>query len=414
MDSQLLQQDELGLQNICREIPLGDQLFANKNKRQLLRLIRKSIDVDDDIERAEILKRIKERMQLIVSDDKKNINTELPTVASSVVGAANGQTTANVVSLEETLKKTMLKKEFKIVGQITDAKKNDRPSISFISLIHQLEAGQRQGYNGEELITGVIKCMAPGMKLRTVLETLPGLKLPRLRLMLRCHFQEKAPADLFQLLSNSVQTSEETADEFVMRVYELRQKLIFARKERSVVPYDDALIQSMFINTIETGLTNESIRNKIRKYLVIPRTGDTEVDFEPINDELIYQTNLAASVELERSEKMRNATRRRASLAAVATEEELPTSPVAKKNVSFQHTDDQLLATLLSIQSQLGTLKKEVNSMSDTRNNQPRYSNKCQKCTKENMDHCFHCFKCGDDSHFARGCRISSNANRPR
>ena len=320
----------------------------------------------------------------------------------------------SVTLLNETLSKTMLKKEFKITGTINDQKRTDKPSLNYISLIHQIEAGQRQNYTDEEIISGVIKAMTPGMRLRTVFETLPNLKLPRVRLMLRSHYSERSAAELFQLLSNSVQSGDESADEFLIKVYEIRQKLIFARKESGTVavPFDDALIQSVFINCIETGISSEAIRNKVRPYLPLPRQGETEVDFEAVNDKLIHQMNIAMSTELEHTEKHKNNARRCTSVQTIGTSDsdvdDQQPSNSKKKGVSFKDSEShQLVATLQAIQSQLGTLRQDVNQLransatttTDTNNRGTR--SRCRSCIVEKIDFCDHCFRCGSSEHFA-------------
>jgi hypothetical protein len=200
----------------------------------------------------------------------------------------------------------LIRKDFKIIGTINNQKKGDKPSLSYISLIHQIEAGMKQNYPDSEIVSAVIRALQPGMRLRTVLETLPNLEIPRLRLMLRSHYSEKGAAELFQSLTNSIQHPEEEADEFLIRVYETRQKLLFAKREAGLGPvvFDDTLIQSVFINTIETGLTSESIRNKVRQYLITPKTGETEDQFQQVNDQLIYQMSMATAEENERTAKL--------------------------------------------------------------------------------------------------------------
>ena len=202
-------------------------------------------------------------------------------------------------SLEETISKTTLKKEFQISGTIGPTNtKGEKSYLSNISLIHQLETGQRLKYN-EEIIGGVIRAMAPGLEIRTVIET-------RLRLMLHSHFNEKAASELFHELSNCVQHDTEEADEFLMRAYELRQKLLFAAQEiGSTVRYEVPLIQSVFINTIETGIIAKGIRSRIRPYLTPPTVGQTPEHFEVQNDQLIHHMNLAKLAENGRRNKIR-------------------------------------------------------------------------------------------------------------
>ena len=142
----------------------------------------------------------------------------------------------------------LIRREFKIVGNINPQGKSEKPSLSYISLCHQIEAGVKQKYSNDEVIAGVIRAMQPGMRLRTVLETLPNLELSRLRVMIRCHYSEKACAELFQGLTNCCQILDESADDYFIRVYEIRQKLVFARKENGADPnlYTDKLIKTYF------------------------------------------------------------------------------------------------------------------------------------------------------------------------
>ena len=83
------------------------------------------------------------------------------------------------------------------------------------------------------------------------------------------------------------------------------------------VPYDEALVQSIFINTVEIGIADEAIRNRIRKYLVLPAVGQSELDFDAVNDELIQQVTMATANELERKEKLQGASRRRVGVSAI-------------------------------------------------------------------------------------------------
>ena len=218
---------------------------------------------------------------------------------------SEGEERDAITILQESLSKTVLKKEFRISGTIGTPSRTDKSYLSYISLIHQIDSARKMKYSEEEIISGVIKAMSPGLKLRTVIETLPNLKLPRLRLMLHSHYNEKAASELFQELSNCAQHEVEEADEFLMRAYEIRQKLIFASNEVGcTVKYDVSLIQSVYLNSIETGILSESIRNRMRPYLSPPQSGDTVEDFEIRNDELIHQMNLSVSLDVERRNKL--------------------------------------------------------------------------------------------------------------
>ena len=73
--------------------------------------------------------------------------------------------------------KSLLRKDFKIKGVISNAGQKDR--LSFVSLSHQINDGRRAGYSEKEIIAGVLKSMAPNLRLTNVLETMTDLTLER-------------------------------------------------------------------------------------------------------------------------------------------------------------------------------------------------------------------------------------------
>ena len=264
------------------------------------------------------------------------------------------------------LSKTTLKKEFRISGTIGPTNtKGEKSYLSYISLIHQLESGQRLKYNDEEIIAGVIRAMAPGLRIRTVIETLANLKLPRLRLVLRSHFNEKAASELFHELSNCVQHDTEEADEILMRAYELRQKLLFAAQEiGSTVRYEVALIQSVFINTIETGIIAEGIRSRIRPYLTPPTAGQTPEHFEVQNDQLIHHTNLAKFAENERRNKIRATRNVGKKYVHMDYEEDDANHKTEKRN---EDTENVVLAAIQTLRGEISVIKTDVNQLRENR-----------------------------------------------
>ena len=435
LEEHLIASDIGTLSDICSKLELSSKLWKDKSKMHIIKSIRKFTDLEDLNEKkitiAKILelfmvaettssysvKQSGEMSETKINEQVKELESMLSKLKTEMNGGGEVGNKDSTKLLEETLSKTMLKKEFKITGNINDQKRTDKPSLSYISLIHQIEAAQHQDYSDLDIINAIIKAMSPGMKLRTVLETLPNLKLPRVRLMFRSHYSEKSAAELFQQLTNCIQATEESADEFLIRVYEIRQKLIFARKESGsiTVPYDDALIQTIFINTIETGLISETIRNKVRPYLTLPKPGQTEQDFELTNDILIHQTNIATATEIERTEKLKSV-RRRTGVSTVNTiGDETDSQQSSKKKLPNKEEDSQLVATLQAIQSQLGTLRQDVNQLraNAVLGNQNRPSRPmCKRCTTDKNEFCDHCFRCGATDHFARGCKQSTNSNR--
>jgi len=131
------------------------------------------------------------------------------------------------------------RKEFTISGQIGEPGQKDK--LIFSSLAHQIENGLNRGYPEVEILDTVIRAISPGSQLRSFLEGKPQLTLPTLRCILRSHFQEKSATELYKQLTSESQHCKETPQSFLMRVFDLRQKVLFASQEsESGLKYDPA------------------------------------------------------------------------------------------------------------------------------------------------------------------------------
>lgn len=67
------------------------------------------------------------------------------------------------------------KKDFKILGSVSDG------GLSFVSLSRQIDAGVGKGYTDHDVIEGVLRAIAPGVKFRSYLEGRKDLTLSILR-----------------------------------------------------------------------------------------------------------------------------------------------------------------------------------------------------------------------------------------
>ena len=72
-----------------------------------------------------------------------------------------------------------MRRQFKIIGQISEPNQNDK--LSYTSLVRQIEAGVDQGFTEKEVQEGVIRAISPGLVLRSYLDTYSNLTLDRLR-----------------------------------------------------------------------------------------------------------------------------------------------------------------------------------------------------------------------------------------
>ena len=93
----------------------------------------------------------------------------------------------------------------------------------------------------------------------------------------------------------------------------------------------------------------------------------------------------------------------------------------SKKNLQ-RNENDQISATLRSVQADLASLKeafqKSQNTQSETvknhwQNQRQQRKSLCDLCKSTDQQICDHCFKCGSSEHFARGCKkIQGNERR--
>ena len=92
-----------------------------------------------------------------------------------------------------------------------------------------------------------------------------------------------------------MQGIKETPQNFLIRTFDLRQKILFASQEdESGLKYDPGLVQNMFLHTALTGLQNDNIKRDLQPYL-------EQTDF---SDELLLERmNTACAYETERQNK---------------------------------------------------------------------------------------------------------------
>ena len=173
------------------------------------------------------------------------------------------------------------KRDFKISGQIGDASQKDR--LSFSSLVHQIENGLKNDYTEDEIKEAVIKAINPALSLRSYLEGKADWTLAKLRRIMRSHYQEKTATELYHQLSSTVQQPKEKPQEFLIRLLDLKQKILFASQETdSELKYDPTLVHGMFVHSFSLGLQNENIKIEMKPYLEKKAMSDEEL-FEKLN-----------------------------------------------------------------------------------------------------------------------------------
>ena len=330
--------------------------------------------------------------------------------------------------------------------------------LTFSSLARQIENGLSKGYPDSEITDAVIRAITPGLQLRSYLEGKENLTLPALRRILRSHYQERSATELYKQLTSEVQSSKETPQNFLIRAMDLRQKILFASQEvESSLKYDPALVQSLFMHTVLTGLQNDNIKSDLQPYLLQTNTSD---------ELLLEKVNIACANEKERQDKKKHSAPSRVTHVNTVQPSE---SPVEKKSTTQQSTatlPPDLLSEMKEMRSDMALLKDlraEVSQIRETIQKSapatpqpssfkaeqncmqfyhqqppatvqeyrpalgpghvretaqfqqrfapqryypaPRPRPRCFACIQAGEDYCQHCFRCGSSEHFRAGCK---------
>lgn len=376
------------LLKICNGLQLfglRKEQFADKTRGQLISL------VTSYIERAELAEQEDEGMSHLLNIKDLIENAKIPQLEAAGGDEQNENLQEEVNALRTTLKaqeeamhqlmnktlnlqstpmqrrvsappdNSMWRKDFKISGQIGEPGQKDK--LTFSSLARQIESGLSKGYHEDEIIDAVIRAITPGLQLRSYLEGKSDLTLPALRRILRSHYQERGATELYKQLTSEVQSGKETPQNFLLRAMDLRQKILFASQEdESGLKYDPALVQSLFMHTILTGLQSDSVKSDMQPYLLQSTTSD---------EVLLEKVNIACANEKERQDKKKYAVPQRAAIVNAVQPNETP-APAEKKTVQKQSTaalPPDLLSEIKDMRSEMVILKDlraEVSQIRET------------------------------------------------
>ena len=117
-------------------------------------------------------------------------------------------------------------------------------------------------------------------------------------------------------------------------------------------------MQTLFLHSVETGLTSETILTKMRPFL---REGVTD-------EQLIQEITVAASTKNERQNQLNAASRsKQAKVASVQ-----PNETAAESKIKPQPKSGKMWATLEAMQSDLAAIKETVSTRPTTPLNLPK------------------------------------------
>ena len=362
-----------------------------------------------------IEKKLEELRQLQLESDsaKKTLLEQLRAAKGKVSETDHSDLASTVAANTVKLVKgepSMLVREFKISGQIGEPGQKDK--LTYVSLIHQIDSGLERGYSDKDICDAVIKAISPHSSLRNYILTLPQRSLKKLRSILRVFFQEKTAADLFQSMVTAIQDPKETAQQFLLRLLDARNRVFFASKEERVeAEYSTQLVEKSFLKAFESGLRDENLVTNLRPFLRTSGISD---------DELMKNVNELATKQHERKMKIGVTSERSktAKAQAVSTENE-----TIKLTAEIQQLKTQLAEIVHYVKtSPRGNLPPRFASRSRGRwqgghSGPPRYRRLagCQKCQSNGTPaQCTHCFQCGELGHFRSRCPVINQGNMAR
>jgi hypothetical protein len=314
-------------------------------------------------------------------------------LASILHNLASGDTEGN-----------LLRRPLKIVGWIAADAKDQKSSIGYLNLVSQVEDAKARNYSDDDIARAVRRAIAPSSYLRTYFDTQPSVGLADILAMIRDYQHEKSASELFHDLGKLSQRPQESATDFLVRAFELRQKASAAARVEGNL-YDPNLICETFCRSLRTGLSNAHIRTHMRPFLLGP-TAKGPNNRPSSDQDLLREINIASSESEETSVKQKATTAKKVTVneASAGTK-----SPSTAQDVAS--AIKPLLEGMAALQKQVTDLQQEAKQKEVTRprtsyangtTNRPVY--KCRSCREKNWDRCVHCFNCGSDSHQVRHC----------
>ena len=272
---------------------------------------------------------------------------------------------------------SLYRRMFKINGSV-----GGKDGLSYVSICSQVQDAKKSGYTDSEIVIGLKRAISSTSTLRTYMDSQVDLPLETMMTFFRDFFKQRSAAVLFSDLSKVAQKHDESATNFLLRAFDMRQQVLLATAVEDH-HFDDNLVYSTFCRSVRTGLRDPAICAHMKKFLKGVGT--------PVADEVLLREINEASSEKDEAE-LKQQKRPKASVNVVGAEDD---------------TVKQMLKPLIDNMAALTQQMKELQA-------QPRYvprryvPKKCEKCTSAKVDKCMHCWKCGSGAHFSKECKKSS------
>ena len=199
---------------------------------------------------------------------------------------------ADVSVLEEALKKSSLRREFRIEGKIGD----ERHCINMISLDGQVSEAMKKGYTEEEIVSSIKKAVT-SPEVKTYLYSHKDISMEDTMNFLRSVVKERSSMELCQKLSNIQQNNNEDPQAFLLRAMELRHKCLLQSEKPGEISYTIDMLRTIFLRTVRLGLSDDLIKSRVEA--LIDRDDTIE------DSELLQELNRISEEEMERRTRAR-------------------------------------------------------------------------------------------------------------
>ncbi len=355
----------------------GDQL-----KKVLLKA---KIPHDKDVLKKELrsgaIAAIEKYLAIVISEDDGKEALEALKLCVDEVSVVPEKKQSEDVT--DTLR-SVFRKDFKIFGSICE-----KGGLTYCSVIRQIDSAVKSGHRESEIVEGVIKAVSPSLKLRSFLEGKPDLTFLSIKRILRAYFQEKSSTELYTELNQAAQQPKESPTEFLMRVLDLKQRVLFASEEEDTgIKYDKTIVEALMLRTFSTGLADESVRQQMKSSL----------EKDPSDEQLIEELNVIVC-------RHNEAAKKRAGMKVKVTVNEVTEAKPKEDPIQ------KVLKELSSLRTEVATLKQQMSAPpGSTSDFAPRPARMkvnfgCRECKAQGRGaDCNHCFRCGSNDHRIAGC----------
>ena len=107
----------------------------------------------------------------------------------------------------------------------------------------QTEADSSKGYPEHDIVMAVIESICPDRSIRGYLEALKGVRLSKLKQIMRARFKEQSYTELYQSLVNLAQLPDEDLQSFRTKALNMREYMLINAEDK--ITYNPTLVKGI-------------------------------------------------------------------------------------------------------------------------------------------------------------------------